>query len=58
MEFNDELYSMKLGERLQHNYLDYFRVPGGWVVSLVAYQSPAVTFVPFDNEFQSNKENK
>ncbi len=48
------LYSMKLCERFQHNHLDYFRVPGGWVVVL-AHESGSVTstFVPFDNEFQN-----
>lgn len=48
------LYSMKLCERFQHNHLDYFRVPGGWVVVLAnGGGSVTSTFVPFDNEFQN-----
>jgi len=48
------LYSLKLGERLEHNHLDYFRVPGGWVV-ILAHGSGSLTstFVPFNNEFQN-----
>lgn len=47
-----ELYAMKLGEKIKFDIWDVWRVPGGWIFALDAGTSAITTFVPFNSEFQ------
>lgn len=53
-----DIYCMKLFDEatFPDKDLRVIRVPGGWLMS--KYPQYNTTFVPFDNEFQINKNNK
>lgn len=58
----DRLYEMKLHEVIKiDDKISAMRVPGGWVYNRFGWDDESVlrtsVFVPFDNEFQVNKEN-
>ncbi len=42
------IYTIKLGESAYVGPIEFFRVPGGWII--LTYQGPC--FVPWNNEFQ------
>ena len=49
---NNELYTMKLGEKIKFDIWDVWRVPGGWLFALDTGADSLSQFVPFNNEFQ------
>ena len=51
-----ELYKMKLGERIKYSIFDIWRVPGGWMFAIDGGDIGVTsTFVPFNNEFMENE---
>ena len=53
----EDLYGLKLGESVQHGSNNFYRVPGGWMLSsYLILPSPIGVFIPMNREFDESPE--
>ena len=50
MNKEQELYNMKIGDKIGLDVFDVWRVPNGWIFGIDMGETATIQFVPSDNE--------